>query len=126
MNSSQIGHVERIDAITLATVGMPESVAFYEGLGFAVTYGSPSDSFVTLRSGSCFVNLWATETTDAPNNWWGRVIFYVDDVDVVHQRALDCGLKPSQEPRDAPWGERFFPISDPSGHDLSFAKRLSS
>ena len=37
MNHSQIGHVERIDAITLATVEMPESVAFYEGLGFAVT-----------------------------------------------------------------------------------------
>ncbi|MGB1821606.1 MAG: VOC family protein, partial [Acidimicrobiales bacterium] len=56
--------------------------------------------------------------------WWGRVIFHVDDVDEFYKRAIAAGLSPTAEPKDAPWGERFFPISDPSGHDLSFAKRI--
>ncbi|MGH8701888.1 MAG: VOC family protein, partial [Burkholderiales bacterium] len=27
-------------------------------------------------------------------------------------------------PADAPWGERYFHISDPDGHELSFARPL--
>jgi uncharacterized glyoxalase superfamily protein PhnB len=27
-------------------------------------------------------------------------------------------------PSDAPWGERYFHIRDPDGHELSFARRL--
>ncbi|MED5542271.1 MAG: VOC family protein, partial [Actinomycetota bacterium] len=117
---------KRIDAITLATVDMAESIAFYEALGFIVSFASASDSFVTLDSGSCFVNLWAAEETADPHIWWGRVIFHVDDVDQVYQKALDAGLTPLAEPRDASWGERFFAITDPSDHDLSFAKPLTS
>ena len=37
--NDQLGQVERIDAITLATVNMAESVAFYEGLGFVISFG---------------------------------------------------------------------------------------
>jgi len=58
------------------------------------------------------------------SSWWGRVVFHVDDVDEFYKRAITAGLSPAAEPKDAPWGERFFPISDPSGHDLSFAKRI--
>jgi uncharacterized glyoxalase superfamily protein PhnB len=29
-------------------------------------------------------------------------------------------------PRDAEWGERFFHLSDPDGHELSFARPLRS
>jgi len=28
-------------------------------------------------------------------------------------------------PADAPWGERYFHILDPDGHELSFARRLT-
>ncbi len=27
-------------------------------------------------------------------------------------------------PTDAPWGERFFHVTDPDGHELSFAELL--
>jgi uncharacterized glyoxalase superfamily protein PhnB len=27
-------------------------------------------------------------------------------------------------PKDASWGERYFPIRDPDGHELSFARRF--
>jgi len=52
------------------------------------------------------------------------VIFYVSDVDALYARALGAGLRPQAPPRDAPWGERFFHITDPDGHELSFAHPL--
>jgi hypothetical protein len=39
-------------------------------------------------------------------SWWGRVIFYVVDVDALYERALALGLRPENAPRDSPWGER--------------------
>ena len=88
--NDQLGQVERIDAITLATVNMAESVAFYEALGFVISFGSASESFATLDSGSCFVNLWAVDETARPHVWWGRIIFHVDDVDQIYRKALDA------------------------------------
>jgi len=29
-----------------------------------------------------------------------------------------------ESPQNAPWGERFFHIADPDGHELSFAEVL--
>ncbi len=124
--TDQPGHVERIDAITFATIEMAKSVAFYQALGFVISFGDTSASFVTLQSGTCFVNLWEVEATELPSSWWGRTIFHVNNVDDMYQRAINAGLSPGDEPQDAPWGERFFPIQDPSGHDLSFAKKLTS
>ena len=48
----------------------------------------------------------------------------MQDVDAMHARALEAGLTPEAEPRDAEWGERYFHISDPDGHELSFAQPL--
>jgi catechol 2,3-dioxygenase-like lactoylglutathione lyase family enzyme len=119
-----MGHVESINAITLNTYDMPASVAFYEALGFRAAFGGPNSEFVSLASGGCFVNLVRLADKDQVNAGWGRVIFHVDDVDALYERALASGLVPQAAPRDAPWGERMFPIFDPCGHDLSFAKRL--
>ena len=32
------------------------------------------------------------------------------------------GWTPRRSPRDAKWGERYFHITDPDGHELSFAR----
>ena len=55
---------------------------------------------------------------------WGRAIIWVADVDAVHRRAVAAGHSPETEPADAPWGERYFHLRDPDGHELSFAKPL--
>ena len=52
-------------------------------------------------------------------------IFYVSDVDTMYHRAVASGLQPDTVPCDATWGERYFHITDPDGHELSFAKPLS-
>ena len=56
---------------------------------------------------------------------WGRVIFWVADVDAMYERALaPTATTPEMAPADAPWGERYFHLRDPDGHELSFARLL--
>jgi catechol 2,3-dioxygenase-like lactoylglutathione lyase family enzyme len=112
-----------ISAITLATHDMARAVAFYEALGFVLKFGGPAARFTSFHVGSSYLNL--TLMAQAQTwSWWGRAIFYVDDVDAQHARALSAGLAPESAPRDAAWGERFFHIVDPDGHELSFARPL--
>ena len=54
---------------------------------------------------------------------WGRLIFYVTDVDALWNHLKDLGFDP-EIPRDASWGERYFHMPDPDGHELSFAQPL--
>ena len=56
----------------------------------------------------------------------GRVIFYVSDVDALYERAIVLGLDPNHAPHDAAWGERYFHLTDPDGHEVSFARLLES
>ena len=51
---------------------------------------------------------------------WGRMIFYVADVDAFWEYLRGKGFDP-ESPRDASWGERYFHMPDPDGHELSFA-----
>jgi catechol 2,3-dioxygenase-like lactoylglutathione lyase family enzyme len=112
-----------ISAITLATHDMAHAVAFYEALGFVVKFGGPSARFTSFHAGTGHLNL--TQIPAERNwSWWGRAIFYVDDVDALHLRAVSADLSPVFAPRDAPWGERYFHIIDPDGHELSFARPL--
>ena len=116
-------HIESINAVTLAVHDMSRSVHFYTTLGFSVRYGGEQAAFTSLHAGSCYLNLIA-QPADRRWSWWGRVIFHVNDVDAFHQRALEHGLAPTNAPADAPWGERYFHISDPDGHELSFARPI--
>ncbi|NPT47705.1 VOC family protein [Paraburkholderia sp. 1N] len=115
-------HIESLSAITLATRDMPRAVLFYEALGFPIKFGGSQEAFTSFAFGGSYLNL--IVDTRAPVNWWGRVIIYVSDVDALYRKALAAGLKPSLQPSDAPWGERYFHITDPDGHELSFARPL--
>jgi catechol 2,3-dioxygenase-like lactoylglutathione lyase family enzyme len=118
--------IEALSAITLSTHDMARAVPFYEALGFPLKFGGPQETFTSFAFGTpphtSFLNLIAE--TRGPIQWWGRVIIYVSDVDALYQKALAAGLRPEFAPSDAPWGERYFHISDPDGHELSFAKPL--
>ncbi len=121
--------IEAISAVTLLTADMAASVAFYAGLGFRVVVGGPDAAFTTFRSGGSeavpnFVNVQLDPAHDPTTPIWGRVIFWVDDVDAVHARAIAAGFPPEMAPSDAPWGERYFHLRDPDGHELSFARPI--
>ena len=117
--------IDSISAVTLATHDMAKAVRFYLALGFPLRYGGEAASFTSLSAGNACLNL-TTEGSERDWSWWGRVIFYVSDVDAFHRHAVAAGLAPDFAPRDATWGERYFHISDPDGHELSFATRLGS
>lgn len=116
-------HIESLSALTLATRDMQRSVRFYQTLGFAIHFGGADADFTTLVAGTSCLNL-ISQADRSPPGWWGRVIFYVSDVDAMHAHAVREGLTPDTTPRDAEWGERYFHITDPDGHELSFAKPL--
>ncbi len=115
--------IEGIGAITLATHDMARAASFYRMIGFDLTYGGDDAAFTSFRAGTGHLNLIA-QPAERRWSWWGRVIFFVSDVDVLHRRVIAAGYRPDTAPRDAEWGERFFHITDPDGHELSFARRL--
>ena len=114
--------VPEINAITLTTSDMAAAVDFYRTIGMIVSYGGPDNSFTTLKHGSNFVNL--VVDAGSPAGFWGRVVFHVESPDEAWQSFVNAGYEPLFAPRDALWGERYFHILDPDGHELSFARRL--
>jgi len=117
--------VRSLSAVTLVTTDMAGSVAFYEALGFERAYGGSDADFTSFRVGpTSFLNLQFDAAWVALTPMWGRTIVWVDDVDAVHARALAAGYPPAMAPSNAPWGERYFHIPDPAGHELSIARPL--
>jgi catechol 2,3-dioxygenase-like lactoylglutathione lyase family enzyme len=115
--------VESLSAITLATHDMAKSLGFYATLGFRTVWSAPDGSFATIRAGDAWINLFMTGS-DTDWRGWGRFILHVDDVDAFHERLLEVGYEPQMAPSDAPWGERYFHVLDPDGHEVSLAKRF--
>jgi catechol 2,3-dioxygenase-like lactoylglutathione lyase family enzyme len=115
--------IEKISAVTLRVRNMTESVRFYRDvLGMEVLYGGEGTGFSSLRAKdiqSAIPNL----EQGKPVRSWGRLIFYVADVDALWNHLKDNGFDPEM-PRDADWGERYFHMPDPDGHELSFARPL--
>jgi catechol 2,3-dioxygenase-like lactoylglutathione lyase family enzyme len=119
------GPVESISAVTLLTIDMVEAVTFYQALGFHLLYGGPEAPFSSFAVGAGYLNLQLDTGASRSQSVWGRVVLWVDDVDAMYERAVTAGFHPDAAPADAPWGERFFHIHDPSGHELSFARPLT-
>ena len=124
MNDEPGPKIESLSAVTLAVSDMARSVAFYCRLGFELSSGGEHASFASFRTGSGFLNLGLSTNDAVFRGRWGRVIFYVSNVDAMYQRAVGLDLSPDFPPRVAPWGERYFHLSDPDGHELSFARPL--
>ena len=112
--------IKSVSAITLATHDMARAVTFYRMLGFEIIHGGDGAAFTSFRAGTSFLNLIA-QPAEQKWSWWGRVIFYDSDVDALYASVIAAGYRPDAPPRDAEWGERFFHLTDPDGHELSFA-----
>jgi catechol 2,3-dioxygenase-like lactoylglutathione lyase family enzyme len=102
---------------------MARSLRFYnEILGLEIIYGGAKSSFTSLRTPGtqdAILNL-EQGTCSGP---WGRIIFHVRDVDELWSYLKAKHFSPAQ-PSDAAWGERYFHLYDPDGHELSLAKPL--
>jgi predicted enzyme related to lactoylglutathione lyase len=118
------GPIHSINAVTVAVADMARAHDFYSALGFTTTFGGPSSDFTSLGAGQSFLNLQLDAGHRPPPAVWGRIIFWVDDVDAMYDRVVAAGGAPHMVPSDAPWGERYFHVTDPDGHELSFAAPL--
>jgi catechol 2,3-dioxygenase-like lactoylglutathione lyase family enzyme len=90
-------------------------------MSWEIIYGSEGSYFTSLRTkdGDTILNL---EHGNASMRW-GRVIFHVSDVDRSWAYLMEKGFHPDS-PQDASWGERYFHLPDPDGHELSFARPI--
>jgi catechol 2,3-dioxygenase-like lactoylglutathione lyase family enzyme len=106
---------------------MKKSVDFYSKIpNFKIVYGGPDSQFTSFLiedATKSYLNLKLNEACQ-PN--FGRIIFYVDNVDDLFAYMENdgtisrlCNLE--SKPEDAEWGERFFHALDPDGYKLSFA-----
>ena len=117
--------VRSLSAVTLVTHDMAASVAFYEVVGLDLAYGGADADFTSFHVGpDSFLNLQLDRSWVPPSRIWGRTIVWVDDVDAIHERLVAAGHTPAMTPSDAPWGERYFHVLDPAGHELSVARPL--
>lgn len=83
--------VESISAVTIAVSDMAQSVRFYAQLGFTVRSGGRDAGFTSFLVGPNYLNLVRREVVSGE---WGRIIFYVSDVDAMYERALAAALSP--------------------------------
>jgi catechol 2,3-dioxygenase-like lactoylglutathione lyase family enzyme len=114
--------VEKISAVTLRVTDMQSSVRFYKDvLGLEIIYGGEGSAFTSLQieDGGPILNLEQGDTGIR----WGRLIFHVSDVDRIWAHLTEKGFRP-ETPQDASWGERYFHMLDPDGHELSFARPI--
>jgi catechol 2,3-dioxygenase-like lactoylglutathione lyase family enzyme len=115
--------IERISAITLKVDSMEASVLFYRDiLGMELVHGGTHSPFSSLRTADEKVPILNLELGRSADRW-GRMIFHVSEVDMFWAYLKEKGFNP-QTPQDATWGERYFHMQDPDGHELSFARPL--
>ena len=93
--------IEKISAVTFRVANMTQSVRFYRDvLGMELLYGGEGTGFSSLRAKdaqSAILNLEQGE----PVTSWGRLIFYVTDLDALWNHLKDWGFDP-KIPRDFP------------------------
>jgi catechol 2,3-dioxygenase-like lactoylglutathione lyase family enzyme len=116
-------NVQKISAVTFLVASMSASVRFYRDLlGMEVIYGDENGYFSSLRAKDGKDPILNLEHGN-PATQWGRLIFHVSDVDGLWAYFKEKGFH-QESPRDASWGERYFPMRDPDGHELSFVRPI--
>ena len=111
--------IQLISTVTFAVRDMARSIEFYKKLGSSC-----------CTAGRCGVQ--QSESRRGPRQpvrepriraqVVGRAIFRIVDVDQLNRALTAAGLMP--ESQGCCLGRRFFHVTDPEGHELSFAELL--
>ena len=107
---------------------LPKSIAFYEGLGFAVSDRWEENGAlvgVMLQAGAHEIGLSQDDWKRGRNRQKGigmRVhIETSQNIDDLAGRAKAAGLTLDKDPYDTPWKTRAFEVTDPSGFKLTIS-----
>src|SRR5437660_515237 len=86
--------IEKISAVTFRVANMTESVRFYRDiLGMELLYGGEDAGFSSLRAKEAQSAVLNLEQGDRVT-LWGRLIFYVTDVDALWTLLKERGFEP--------------------------------
>jgi uncharacterized glyoxalase superfamily protein PhnB len=120
-------------SISLTVKDLQKSAAWYRDVvGFGVERAVERDgklAFVTVKAGDVRINL----NQDDGAKGWDRVkalgfsigIWTTEDIDAIAHRIKAAGGHLDADPVDAPWGARYFRLTDPDGFRLAVLKPLA-
>jgi predicted enzyme related to lactoylglutathione lyase len=112
--------------MTIHADDVPTAIAFYSQV-FGAEYIAEISSFQfgAWNTDSFYLLTIEPQPSDG-SNYPGRnacLGFYVDDLDSVHQRALDAGGTEVHPPKEFEWKPRTSLVNDPSGNRLALTQR---
>jgi uncharacterized glyoxalase superfamily protein PhnB len=127
---------ERFTASTSVSITVKDihkSAAWYQNVvGFGIERVVERDGrpvFVALKAGNVRLSL----NQDDGAKGWDRIkglgfsinFWTTEDIDAIANRIKASGGTLDSEPVDAPWGARFFRLTDPDGFKLGVLKSLT-
>jgi uncharacterized glyoxalase superfamily protein PhnB len=116
---------------SLTVDDLQKSIAFFEGLGFAVDERWEDGGVlhgVTLRAGELQLGVNQDDWKKGRDRQKGEGLrFYISttqNIDQIAARAKKAGVALDSEPRDTEWGSRAFDVTEPSGFKLTITSKL--
>ena len=120
-------------SVSITVKDIQKSAAWYQNVvGFGVDRTFERDGrlvLVALKAGDVRINL----NQDDGTKGWDRIkglgfsvnIWTTEDIDAIANRIKASGGRLDSEPVDAPWGARYFRLTDPDGFKLAVLKSLT-
>jgi catechol 2,3-dioxygenase-like lactoylglutathione lyase family enzyme len=110
-----------LDSAMLYVRSVPESVAFYQKLGFDLVDDIEGVAMVAAPGGG-HLKLHPVPENGTTASEGINLYFAVEDVDAHFERASDAGVGFDVPPTTMSWGARHTYLSDPDGHTISFVQ----
>jgi predicted enzyme related to lactoylglutathione lyase len=109
--------------ITILADDVPEIVAFYSQV-FDPEFNEAISSFqFGAWNTESFFLLTVEQATSERQGGGSCFGFFVDDLDAVHQRALEAGASEVHPPMEFAWKPRSSIVDDPSGNRVHLTQR---
>ena len=116
---------------SLTVDDLQKSIAFFEGLGFAVDERWEDGGVlhgVSLRAGETQIGLNQDDWKKGRERQKGVGLrLYMNttqNIDQVAARAKKAGVALDSEPHDTEWGSRAFDVTEPSGFKLTISSQI--
>lgn len=117
---------------TLTVDNLQRSVAFFEGLGFAIEERWEEKGTllgVMLRAGNVQIGLsqddWEKGRDRKKGLGMRLYVYTTQNIDELAAAAKKAGITLAEEPHDTPWGSRMFAATDPSGFSVTITSEES-
>lgn len=110
-----------LDSAMLYVRFVPESVAFYQKLGFDLADEIEGVAIVAAPGGG-HLKLHPVPENGSTASEGINLYFAVGDVDAHFEHASDAGVEFDFPPTTMSWGARHSYVTDPDGHTISFVQ----